>query len=109
MNDFCKGYILSYFKDHQQEYSFHEIAKGLGKPVLKIDELVEELISEKMLIYNSENMLVLTPEGRVAILNEQIDYYPFDRIKNERNIIHPEKALSLTEIYIPDRFLSKLR
>jgi len=109
MNDFCKGYILSYFKDHQQEYSFHEIAKGLGMPVLKIDELVEELISAKMLVYNSENMLVLTPEGRIAIMNEQIDYYPFDHIRSERSMIHPEKALPLTEIHIPDRFISKLR
>ena len=63
MNDFQRGYILAYFKDHQQDYSFYALANNLGISVSVIDDLISELIEENQLAYNSDNMLVLTPRG----------------------------------------------
>jgi predicted transcriptional regulator len=109
MNDFQRGYILAYFKDHQQDYSFYALANSLGISVSVIDDLICELIEENQLVYNSDNMLVLTPRGRLTILNEQVDFLSFDDSLAERRIIKPKTAISLDQIYIPDDFISKLK
>ena len=51
MNDFQRGYILAYFKDHQQDYSFYALANNLGISVSVIDDLISELIEENQLAY----------------------------------------------------------
>lgn len=109
MNDFQRGYILAYFKDHQQDYSFYALANNLGISVSVIDDLISELIEENQLAYNSDNMLVLTPRGRLTILNERVDFLSFDENLVERKIINPQAAISLDQIYIPDDFISKLK
>lgn len=40
MNDFYRGYILSYFKDHKQHYSFLFLAQNLGLAVSSIHNSV---------------------------------------------------------------------
>lgn len=109
MNDFQRGYILAYFKDHQQDYSFYALANNLGISVSVIDDLISELIEENQLAYNSDNMLVLTPRGRLTILNDRVDFLSFDENLAERKIINPQAAISLDQIYIPDDFISKLK
>ena len=109
MNDFQRGYILAYFKDHQQDYSFYALANNLGISVSVIDDLISELIEENQLAYNSDNMLVLTPRGRLTILNDRVDFLLFDENLAERKIIKPQTAISLGQIYIPDDFISKLK
>ena len=109
MNDFQRGYILAYFKDHQQDYSFYALANNLGISVSVIDDLISELIEENQLAYNSDNMLVLTPRGRLTILNDRVDFLSFDENLAERQIIKPQTAISLDQIYIPDDFISKLK
>lgn len=107
MNDFQRGYILAYFKDHQQDYSFYALANNLGISVSVIDDLISELIEENQLAYNSDNMLVLTPRGRLTILNDRVDFLLFDENLAERKIIKPQTAISLDQIYIPDDFIFK--
>ena len=109
MNDFQRGYILAYFKDHQQDYSFYALANNLGISVSVIDDLISELIEENQLAYNSDNMLVLTPRGRLTMLNDRVDFLVFDENLAERKIIKPQTAISLDQIYIPDDFISKLK
>ena len=109
MNDFQRGYILAYFKDRQQDYSFYALANNLGISVSVIDDLISELIEENQLAYNSDNMLVLTPRGRLTILNDRVDFLLFDENLAERKIIKPQTAISLDQIYIPDDFISKLK
>ena len=109
MNDFQRGYILAYFKDHQQDNSFYALANNLGFSVSVIDDLISELIEENQLAYNSDNMLVLTPRGRLTILNDRVDFLLFDENLAERKIIKPQTAISLDQIYIPDDFISKLK
>ena len=109
MNDFQRGYILAYFKDHQQDYSFYALANNLGISVSVIDDLISELIEENQLAYNSDNMLVLTPRGRLTILNDRVDFLLFDENLAERKIIKPQTAISLDQIYIPNDFISKLK
>lgn len=109
MNDFQRGYILAYFKDHQQDYSFYTLANNLGISVSVIDDLISELIEENQLAYNSDNMLVLTPRGRLTILNDRVDFLSFDENLAERKIIKTQTAISLDQIYIPDDFISKLK
>lgn len=109
MTHFRKGYILSYFKNHQQNYSFSDLAANLGLSVSEIDEIISEMIDDKQLEYNTEKMLVLTQKGRLAILNEQFDYISFSEEEKGSGIIHPENALSLDEIFIPENFLSKIK
>ena len=109
MNDFQRGYILAYFKDHQQDYSFYALANNLGISVSVIDDLISELIEENQLAYNSDKMLVLTPRGRLTILNDRVDFLLFDENLAERKIIKPQTAISLDQIYIPDDFISKLK
>ena len=109
MNDFQRGYILAYFKDHQQDYSFYALANNLGISVSVIDDLISELIEENQLAYNSDNMLVLTPRGRLTILIDRVDFLSFDENLAERKIIKPQTAISLDQIYIPDDFISKLK
>ena len=109
MDDFQRGYILAYFKDHQQDYSFYALANNLGISVSVIDDLISELIEENQLAYNSDNMLVLTPRGRLTILNDRVDFLSFDENLAERKIIKTQTAISLDQIYIPDDFISKLK
>ena len=109
MNDFQRGYILAHFKDHQQDYSFYALANNLGISVSVIDDLISELIEENQLAYNSDNMLVLTPRGRLTILNDRVDFLSFDENLAERKIIKTQTAISLDQIYIPDDFISKLK
>lgn len=109
MNDFQRGYILAYFKDHQQDYSFYALANNLGISVSVIDDLISDLIEENQLAYNSDNMLVLTPRGRLTILNERVDFLSFDENLAERKIINSQAAISLDQIYIPGDFISKLK
>jgi hypothetical protein len=71
--------------------------------------LISELIEENQLAYNSDNMLVLTPRGRLTILNDRVDFLLFDENLAERKIIKPQTAISLDQIYIPDDFISKLK
>ena len=73
------------------------------------DELVSELIEDNQLAYGSNNMLMLTPKGRLTILNDQADYLSFDGKHEKEGIIHPENALSLDEVYVPAGFMSKLK
>lgn len=109
MTQFRKGYILSYFKNHQENYSFSDLASKLGLSVSEIDAIISEMIDDTQLEYNTENMLVLTQKGRLAILNEQFDYISFsDEIKGN-GIIHPESALPLDAVFIPENFLSKIK
>ena len=109
MNDFQRGYILAYFKDHQQEYSFHVLAKNLGISMSNIDDLISELIEENQLAYNRDHLLSLPPQGRLTILNSQADFLSFDESSTARRMITPETALPLDQIYIPDGFMSKLK
>ena len=109
MNDFHRGYILAYFKDHQQDYSFYALANNLGISVSVIDDLISELIEENQLAYNSDNMLVLTQRGRLTILNDRVDFLSFDESFSERKIIKPQTAISLDQIYIPDNLILKLK
>ena len=108
MTQFRKGYILSYFKNHQQNYSFSDLAVKLGLSVSEIDEIVSEMIDDKHLEYSAERMLVLTQKGRLAILNEQFDYISFSEEEKGSGIIHPENALPLDAIFIPENFCQKL-
>lgn len=109
MNDFQREYILAYFKDHRQDYSFYSLANNLGISVSIIDDLISELIKENQLAYNSDNMLVLTPRGRITILNDRVDFLSFDENLDEKKSIKPPAAISLDQIYIPDDFISKLK
>lgn len=109
MNDFQRGYILAYFKDHQQDYSFYAQANHLGISVSVIDDLISELIEENQLAYNSYTMLVLTPRGRLTILNDRADFLSFDEHPVKRRIVDPQAAISFDQIYIPDDFISKLK
>lgn len=52
---------------------------------------------------------MLTPKGRLTILNDQADYLSFDGKHEKEGIIHPENALSLDEVYVPAGFMSKLK
>ena len=104
------GYILAYFfKDHQHNYSFFFLARSLGISISEVDELISILIDENQLAYNSENMLSLTPQGRLCILNSQADFLPFDESSSGMRIINPKVALALDRIYIPENFISKLK
>lgn len=108
MDDFFRGYILAYFKDHQQNYSLSALAQNLGISVSIVDEMISELIEENQLAYNSDCMLSLTPTGRLAILNSRADFLPFDKNPSIRSIIQPQTALSLDQVYIPKGFDKKL-
>lgn len=48
MNDFYRGYILAYFKDHQHNYSFFFLARSLGISISEVDELISILIDENI-------------------------------------------------------------
>lgn len=109
MNDFQRGYILAYFKDHPQNYSFHFLAENLGISIAEIDDLISDLIAEKQLYYNHNNMLELTPQGRLSIMNDQIDYFSFKDTSLEMHFVNHQAAVSVNEIYIPDDFISKLK
>jgi len=108
MNDFQRGYILAYFKDHSRNYSFQFLAENLGISIAEIDDLISGLIAEKQLIYNN-NMLELTPQGRLSIMNDQIDYFSFRDTSVEMRFVNPRSAVSINDIYVPDDFISKLK
>lgn len=109
MNEFYKGYILAYFKEHKNEYSFQTIAEKLGRPISEIDDHIESLIQEGLLQYDDNHMLRLSSKGRLSILNKTIDFYGFENNTTPMKFINPESALSAEIIYIPKNFISKLK
>lgn len=106
--DFLNQYILAYFKEHPQNYSFYTLSQKLGLSPSIIDELICKLMNEGLLAYNDKKLLSLTPQGKTIILNDQADYLSFNDHPPEGNMINPSTALSLEQIYIPEGFLEKL-
>ena len=107
MNNFHQDFILAYFKENIYEYSFSHLAKNLGVSRLIIDEYIDQLITDGCLQYNDNKMLSLTLKGRLRIMNRQADFLTPSAEKNKK-LIHPEKALPIDAIYIPENFISKL-
>lgn len=108
MNDFFKGYILAYFKDRNNDYSFHDLAKSLGISIEKIDEVITSLVQEEDLAYNEKHTLNLTAKGRMMILNCKEDYVKPPNNILLYNIIEPDSAWPIDRAYVPETFTSKL-
>lgn len=106
MPDFIELLILSYFKQFR-EYSYQEIAELLGMPMVLVDEYINEMFSNGLLEYR-DYMLTLSFKGRIKLQESVMEDYSFD-VSNSKIDSFIEKAWKLDKIYIPKRFLEKVR
>lgn len=83
------------------------MAKQLGTTLDRIEDLITALIDADKLKY-IDNLLCLTPKGRLSLINRDVDFYDFTEQTIESIIIEPTKALPLNKVYVPKNFISKL-
>lgn len=110
MDEVLKGFALTYFKRHKNGYSFTALARQLGIPILKMNDVIDCLLQEGMLAYNEVHMLSLTPKGRLAILDQRgdsVDTSGDTRFRYGK--INPDAAIPLNQVYVPEGFMDKLK
>ena len=107
MDDYLKRMILVYFK-HHKSYSQLDISKWLGTSINKTDNLIDELIAEQKIEY-IDNVLRLTLIGRTALHSFPEDYIEFSNKQPKTPSINSERGLSLDAVFIPQKFLTKLK
>lgn len=100
--------LMAYFKENKNTYSLSFLVKIYGITFERLTIIIEQLIREKCLEYNENNMLSLTPKGRLMLLNTSYDYYSAYDSQLPIGIIDPQKAWPIDKPYIPDKFTSKL-
>jgi hypothetical protein len=80
----------------------------LGLTIANLKNYIDENIENKNLqIIN--DMLQLTPKGRLLLMNNSIDALDFTDEAIEPDLINPLKAWSLDKPYVPEKFTAKLR
>ena len=107
MDDYLKRMILVYFK-HHKSYSQLDISKWLGISIDKTDNLMDELITEQKIEY-IDNVLRLTLVGRTALHSFPEDYIEFANKRPNIPSINAERGLPLDAVYLPEKFLAKLK
>lgn len=106
MDDYLQLLILAYFKQYHT-YSINDIARLLGTSPQKITDLISDLLQKNYLEY-SDDLLRLSPAGRLQIMNHKVDFLVFDSGDLQIPKVHPDRAWTTDRIYIPEGFLSKL-
>lgn len=108
MDNFIKEYIIAYFQENSNLYSFCDLANSLGISIDVIDDMVAQLIKEGFLEYNEDTMLSVTELGQLFI-REKVGRFNSDtRSPKTGRIIDPKTAWPFDKIYVPSNFLSKL-
>ena len=77
MNEYLKLLILSYFKDHVEEYSFEELMHIIGVSTIQFDKIIDEIFEDELLKYDGVK-IVLTFKGRVMLMNSSMEEYSYD-------------------------------
>lgn len=106
--DLISLFILSFFKQKKDDYSFMELASVLGLPINVIDDTLKSLIESDYLKYNENNLLSLTSSGQVALSKTDIENVDFSQCNIHPKIIKNE-PWALDKIYIPKGFTKKIR
>lgn len=106
MDDYLSLLVLSYFKQ-QETYTITSLSKLLGISVDHMLAILDLLIDSNYLEY-CNNLLRLTPKGRLLLQNHQEDVYAFDGLPIEIPKANPLAAWSLDKIYVPDGFNKKI-
>lgn len=65
--------ILEYFNNNNY-YSFQEIQEKLGMTRNRLVELMIPMIEDKLLLYNQENLLSITPSGGALVMEKSIKW-----------------------------------
>lgn len=66
--------ILSYFKNHSEEYSLQKLRSLLGISFSQLDEIIDEMISNGLLIYD-DFILRISFEGRIKLMKSSMERY----------------------------------
>lgn len=106
--DLISLFILSFFKQKKDDYSFMDLASLLGLPINVIDDNLRLLIESDYLKYNEDNLLSLTLNGRIALSKTEIENINFFQDNIHPKIIKKE-PWELNKIYIPKGFTKKIR
>lgn len=104
MDEYNKLLILAYFKEYRENYSFSEIKRHLGITNMYLYTLLNQLISDELLIYK-EYLLTLSLKGRIYIMNNNMDWFKFIEIP-DTNI--NENKWPIDKPYIPKNFSKKI-
>ena len=107
MDEYINSLVLAYFKSNQDDYSFHTLAKMLGLTVENLEEYIDNHIKNGNLKYIN-NMLKLTSTGRLAIMNDSVDYFDFEEDSIRIDAIDSASAWPVDKPYLPEKFTSKL-
>lgn len=108
MTDDLNLFILSYFKQCEADYDFPDLGQLLGVPVVELIGRISILLNEGLLEYKS-NLLSLSEAGEKILKNTQQGFLDFEETQEiPLRRINPDKALSLSEPYVPKDFLKKL-
>ena len=106
MYEYLQKMILAYFKEHNT-YSTIDLSKRLGIPVERTVEIIEELIDLEE-INIEDGTIVLTLKGRLKLQNEIEDFYVFDDYREIPKVNFVDRW-DINRIYVPDRFMKKLK
>lgn len=82
MEEYIELLVLTYFRDHTEEYSLSELREMIGVSLKQLDEIIDRMICEKKLIYE-DSMLRISFDGRIMLMDSSMEDY---HIVNEEEI-----------------------
>ena len=106
MDEYLQKMILAYFKEHST-YSTIDLSRRLGVSVERTVEIIEKLVDLEA-VDIKEGTMVLTLKGRLKLQNKIEDCYIFDGHKDITKVNFVERW-DINKIYVPDRFMKKLK
>ncbi len=108
MDEYINLLVLAYFKNNQDDYSYLKLSRMLGLTIANLEKYIDENIENRNLQITND-MLQLTPKGRLLLMNKSIDSLDFTEEAIESDFINPLNAWALDRPYVPEKFTSKLR
>ena len=74
MEEYIELLVLTYFRDHTEEYSLSELREMIGVSLKQLDEIIDRMICEKKLIYE-DSMLRISFDGRIMLIDSSMEDY----------------------------------
>lgn len=95
---------LSYFKNHQYDYSLSTLRESIGASESQFAEILDSLFASEFLEY-SDNLISLTEQGVLAIVANNMECFSAEQPPTKGLVPAPT---NLEEPFFPERFIEML-
>ncbi|WP_242369260.1 hypothetical protein [Adlercreutzia muris] len=95
--------ILSYFKEHEDDYDLAELRELLGLGAVKLQDLLNALFELEMLVYEDHGVQI-TDKGLTCITANNMEDWSFCSYLDSG-----DEESCIERVYYPSRFLRLVR